>query len=851
MASKKKLLQAAAGSAGGAGLDVDEVFSTYLYEGTASSQVIENGIALGNSNDGGSANLYDQGGSNKITLPDSSDFAFGTGDFTIEYWVWHNIDSNSGNVLDMHYSQGTYVGRNSSNVLMYNIGGGVAAVTNGTLANSQWHHIAFAREGTNLRIFINGVLKQTVTNSHNFVSDGNAPTIGSYYTANGYSFDGYMSNFRLNKGTAVYTSAFTPSTSALTAVSGTVLLCLQNGSPFVDNSSSSHTITTNGNIRASEFGPFTGTSGEGGLVWLKERTSVGGLGWHSLFDTARGTSKYLSSNNTNAEGSSAGVTAFNSNGFTLGDTGLVNQNTGDFVSWTFRKAPKFFDVVTYSGTGSAQNISHNLGSVPGMIIIKNLDDTDYWAVYHRGADSSAPENYALALNETNARDSSNQYWNNTAPTSSVFTVGTNARTNNNGENYIAYLFAHNNNDGTFGPNQNEDIIKCGSYTGAGSTDVDVDLGFEPQWIMIKKSSASGDNWLILDSMRGTVTGGNDTRLFANLTNAEASNDYLDFTSTGFRITGTSGDVASSGETYIYMAIRRGPLAAPTDATKVFAIDYANGSDVPAFQSGFPIDMGLFKQVTGTGTFRISSRLTEGDYLETSETNAEQANSNYVYDYQNGFFAFAYSSAYLGWMWKRAPGYFDVVAYTGNATTRTINHNLGAVPEMMWVKQRDEARSWYVYHKDTGATKVLVLNETDAADTYNYYWNDTAPTSSVFTVASNFRVNKSGGTYIAYLFATVAGVSKVGSFSHTNETDTNVDCGFSSGARFILIKQTNDTGNWYVFDTVRGIVSGNDAGLFFNNTTAEQSADWIDPLASGFTVTGAAWGSGDYIFYAIA
>ena len=201
-------------------------------------------------------------------------------------------------------------------------------------------------------------------------------------------------------------------------------------------------------------------SNKGGMVWIKSRTNPGTGNFHHLVDSERGQSsgfhKALYSNGTEVENqypssSNGGVSSFNSNGFTVGpgsnSNHFLNASGYKYVSWTFRKQPKFFDVVTYTGTGSTQNISHNLGSVPGMIIIKDYSATNAWTVYHRGVDSSAPEDYSLNLGSDAARDDATSYFNDTAPTSSVFTVGTTARTNNSGSNYVAYLFAHNDGDG--------------------------------------------------------------------------------------------------------------------------------------------------------------------------------------------------------------------------------------------------------------------------------------------------------------------------------------------------------------------------------------------------------------------
>ena len=194
----------------------------------------------------------------------------------------------------------------------------------------------------------------------------------------------------------------------------------------------------------------------------------------------------------------------------------------------------------------------------------------------------------------------------------------------------------------------------------------------------------------------------------------------------------------------------------------------------------------------------------------------------------------------------------MIAYSGNSTAgRTVSHNLGVAPEMIWLKNRNYAQHWLVWHKAIANTEYLLLNATNAKATGTWAWNSTSPTATSFSVGNDPINNNSSYDYIAYLFATVAGVSKVGSFSHTYGSTTNVDCGFSSGARFVLWKRYDGSRHWEVFDTARGLVSGNDPYLRLSATTAEgTSYDFIDPLSSGFQV-GSTLGSGDFIFYAIA
>ena len=189
------------------------------------------------------------------------------------------------------------------------------------------------------------------------------------------------------------------------------------------------------------------------------------------------------------------------------------------------------------------------------------------------------------------------------------------------------------------------------------------------------------------------------------------------------------------------------------------------------------------------------------------------------------------------------------------------HNLGVAPEMMWIKCRSAVANWQVYHTGLDATnpshKYIQLNSTNAVADWDGAFGDTEPTDTNFYVgeASN-PTNLSGRQYIAYLFASLDGVSKVGSYTGTGST-LNIDCGFSSGARFVLIKRTDSNGDWMLFDTERGIVVGNDPFLMLNETNAENSGqDLVDPYSSGFTLTNSGNGNvngsgGSYIYYAIA
>jgi len=600
--------------------------------------------------------------------------------------------------------------------------------------------------------------------------------------------------------------------------------------------------------------------GEGGLVWTKTR-SVGDN--HRLADTERGAGNGLFTDLTSAESSTAtcGVDAFYSDGY-LSDYSDSYFNGEEIASWTFRKAPKFFDVVTYTGTGGATTVAHNLGTTVGSLIIKRTDTAQNWYVYHRGVNFGATQFPLLLLNTTAAASGNKELINSTEPTDAVFSVASDLNTS--GGTYVAYLFAHNDGDGGFGGEADADIIKCGSYSQSSASDVDVDLGFEPQFVIVKRSDDTSQ-WYILDEMRGFLAGSNSTSsrtLYANLTNAEA--DFtIQKTATGF--TWPSGQYGSGTQEYIYIAIRRGTKV-PESATEVFDV-YAGSDAYPTvITTGFTVDSLLGALRSGNSNNFISgSRLTGSKSLITSSTAAEgnglfSGTTNACFMRNDGILPSTFgSSNTVYYSWKRAPGYFDAVAFSGDGVAgRTVSHNLGVAPEMILIKMRSNIEDWAagVNFTDTNFNS-LKLNSSNGATTQNYAslynYFDGQPTESNITLSLVSVVNGSGEDYIAYLFASLAGVSKVGSYTG-NGTSQTIDCGFSSGARFILVKRTDSTGDWYVWDTERGIVAGNDPYLELNTTDAEvTSTDWVDPDNSGFIVNGTTINasSAEYIFYAVS
>jgi len=608
-------------------------------------------------------------------------------------------------------------------------------------------------------------------------------------------------------------------------------------------------------------------STKGGLVWQKGRVTQTFTSNHNLSDTARGVSKILRTNSTVAQQTTDSVTAFNSNGFTIGLDDTVNENAKTYVSWTFRKQPKFFDVVTYTGTGVARQISHSLNSVPGCIIVKRTDAAANWQVWHTSV--AAGGFGAMNLNTTAAAPSGNYVFRNASfQTSTEFGVDTDSTVNASGGTYVAYLFASSSSGG-FGLTGTDNVISCGSYTGNGSaTGPVVTLGYEPQWLMIKKTSNTG-NWQILDNMRGMPVGSADGTLQANLSNAESSVEYASSTATGFQITSTNTEVNTNAATYIYIAIRIGPMKVPTSGTSVFGLSARSGTGANATVTGGQTDDAVLVKNRGSAVDSLfSSRLTGTGYLVTSTTAAEVAAGTTIlqanpWDVMDGVkvgttstITNDSSSTFVNYLFKRASNFFDVVCYTGTGSATTQTHNLGVVPELMLFKQRSSANNWLVYNSTSGPTKYMNLNTTSADITGAQPFNNTAPTSTVFTVNTSGGINASGQTYVAYLFATLAGVSKVGSYTGNGTTQT-IDCGLTAGARFVLIKRTDSTGDWYVYDTARGMTTLTDPYWLTDSSAAEVATlGSVTTVSTGFAVNSTILAAinvnaGTYIFLAIA
>ena len=647
-------------------------YVAYLFAGGESTDATAQSVTLDSSGD-------------YLTSNTNANLSMGTGDYTVEGWF--RLRGSSFSTATGSEGCGLFMNSPGSGGLDTDYGGhifayhwpnsgltvGTAGAIGITPPKDQWFHLALTRSGTTVRAFYNGILKKTATNSTDHTGQNWA--IGGYFS-NTYLMEGDVSNFRVVKGTAVYTSSFRPPTKPLTSISGTSLLCC-NGSTVT--SATTGSVTSSGDPAASTDSPFDDPAG-----------------------------------------------------FVFGDS-------------------------------------------------------------------------------------------------------------------------------------KEGIIKCGSYVGTGSAGLEVNVGFEPQWLIMKTTTSStSENWFIFDSMRGQSTGLSDPAFYANTNGAEGVVNRIDLTPTGFKMTDGAADLNGTDRHFIYMAIRRpdGYVGKPAEVgTDVFTVvagtSAANGN--PTYISNGVRDFGVFRQPATTENWNSFSRLTQGTNIFLNGTNVEAALSVHQADFNNGMVDATASDVanYQGWLWKRHAG-FDVVTYTGGGAGTVVPHSLNAVPEMIWVKCRSGAHDWAVYHKGlNGGTNpeqdYLTLNSTDAeADNANR-WNDTAPSASHFTVGGANSVGDGSATYLAMLFTSVNGISKCGYYTGNGSTQTISGLGFSP--RFIIIKRTDSAANWLVFDTTRGWGSGNDPYLLLDSNAAQDGNYNMGSAESdGFSLindTNTNASSGKYIYYAHA
>ena len=822
------------------------------------------------------------------TTSSSSDFTFGTGDFTVEYWANYDdisasnsqrgdfqTSTTSGGVTTS-LSTGVINSFYPSGTLNFNVAGATAGVIAGIAAGT-WYHIAFVRENGSVRLYKDGILQATTSNTGNVTATYLA--IGGYYSAT-YFINGRMQDFRVYKGVAKYTSNFTlvaPGNPALQAGTDSLLDTPTNGDTASDTGAGGEVVGNYATLNPLAL-PGGGTLSDGNLKYLS------GGGWDPTSATIGVNSgkwywEYLFEG-TNME---CGITAHPNTDNWIGNyqESIGIGNGGDL----------------YLNGDGGTNPSGWSTIATGSIVGNELDlDNGTFRHYVNGVAQS----YA-----TQSLDTSLTWF----PAGSVY--ASSHLTYNFGQRGFAYQNAGTNRPSAdfkclTTANLPEPTIADGSkyfdtklYDGTGSALTISNYGFSPDLAWIKCRNATLGHNLV-----DTVRGANYT-LFSNTTGSESTQtDRLTaFTSDGFTL-GTNAAVNTSSNTHVAWAWDAGSsnttIAASALNSSVYDQSQTWSSGKDGDRSDYPVTnvfdaslttvgYGSVNQTitvtlpggsialtslrvradragTATGKFYVNgndytSQIASGTNWntitgETSITSigyASDTGSNFV-----GLYAVEVNGKQLvdyGVSVPNVPSIastvranpsagFSIVSYTGNLSgngSASVAHGLNAIPELIITKQRNSASRWPVQHKDLADNHLLVLNTTDASTSYPF-GDLTNKTSSIFSTNYTAGMNTNGDDFIAYCFAPVEGYSAMGSFLATGSADSAfVFTGFRP--RWILGKATSTTfatGDWFIYDTERETFNSQSKPIGANTSNVEDSGGYyyIDVLSNGFKIRGA-------------
>lgn len=637
--------------------------------------------------------------------------------------------------------------------------------------------------------------------------------------------------------------------------------------------------STNLNGTASNVTFKEGTKFSPDLLWIKNRDSASYS--HRLFDSVRGVDKTISSDATSAEydgGGSGYMSSFDSNGFTL-NSGNANTNasSNDYVSWCFNagtgsaaqnsdgtitstvkaNAGAGFSIVKWTGNGTnGATIGHGLSNSPEIIITKGLSNATSWVVGIGGISGFAVNDY-LTLT-TAAKGSLSTFYQ--AYSTDTFQVGVssaNEMNKNSSNDYISYCF-----------HSVDDYQKIGSYTGATPSQPIVETGFQPAFIMIKRTDTAGYNWNIYDNERDSVNP-NEAYLEANTSDAEATGRGINFLSNGFQLYGTSAGINASGGTYIYLAIAADPdITQPTQANSFDVVTYTGNGSSQDIETDFKPDLVWIKNRNSTQSHRLYDSIRGANLQLSSNQTAAEGNSGGLTSFNsNGFSLDNWSSVntnsntYVAWCWKAADhddslpainttgtidslvsanqnAGFSIVKYRGTGSVgATVGHGLSSAPELYIIKETSAADDWMTIAKIGSSYQRAKLNTTDAFSTaMSGVTNSVDPTSTVITLGNSGSVNQSGQNYIAYFFHSVTGHSKIGTYSGTGSAGNAQNIGFAP--RFVMVKSySGGTSNWAIFDTSRDGFK-----LNANDNSADYADVRVDLTSTGFQFTGSAYNS---------
>ena len=812
--------------------------------------------------------------------------------FTYSFWVKRCVSGNRDEILDTPSSTGFYLYFDNDGYIKINDNTQNIFTSNGQYRDpSAWMQVVVNNNGSTFNLYVNGALDKTASITTKLYSG--AIEIGSDHSTDAPDY--YLADVQLVDGQALAPTDFGETRSSdgvwvakeYSGTYGTNGFHLN----FSDSSTnealgfdSAPTIGDTDPKKGFDVITYTGTGAIqniGGLnfepdfVWIKNRTDSSAAE-HRLIDTVRGATNVLYSNLTNGESTEgASLTTFNPDGFTVGSGNYVNGSSDDMVAWCWRAGGPAvantngsinsqvsanndygFSIVSYSGTGSNATVGHGLSSAPKWILVKDRSQSTGFAVYHDAIGTST-NNY-IELHSTGAAGQDDTAFQDTAPTSSVFSIGTKAAVNESGDDFIAYCWS-----------EVSGFSKFSSFTGSGTTAKTITTGFKPAFVILRSANQTA-NWVVLDRERGSswLEADGDAAENSN------SNQQITFENDGFTVSG--GKFNADGQTMIYMAFADRPgnhfdvnnivtnEGLTTSKSQFDIVTYTGTGSSQSLSLSFQPDLIWCK----TRSNAVDHKLVDSvrgltKVQEPNNARVDSTDSNGITATSATGFTVGSSSdfntsgrTYAAWCWKaggtavsntdgsiassvsaNAQYGFSIVSYTGTGSAATIGHGLSSTPKMILVKPTSASGSWQTFHVGIGNTGSTHLNSVAGVDTASSYWNNTDPTSSVFTVGSSNTVNQSGTTFIAYCFANVPGYQRIGSV----ETGSNpvVITGFKP--RFLLTKKIQGSEHWFMHDSQRDTNDDDNRTTFeANNSNAEEtggSARKVVFLNDGFQLVG--------------
>ncbi len=671
---------------------------------------------------------------------------------------------------------------------------------------------------------------------------------------------------------ATATGAITGTAGSVSASTTTTFSITATDDENQTSSARSFNITVTPDVPSNHFTPVIwsgngsstrsiSTGFESDMIWIKSRNYVNN---HFLIDSVRGkdggtTYENVYPNTNSPQANDSGITAIGSTSFTTGNSRFASN---DWVAWAWKAggAPVAntdgtitsqvsanttlgFSISKYTGNGtSGATFGHGLGSQVNISMVKRTDSAGYWYIYS----SFLSANNNLYLNTSDAQQPDGVMLGGNTTTVSI---SASSSVNASGGEYIAYNFA-----------SKPGFSKVGSYTGTGASGNLVVTGFEPAFIMIKSTSSSNTAWNMWDNKRTPYD-----MLRANTNEAEfAGPGRIQFFANGFQLLDADASRNSTGGNYIYLAFAAdGSTTTPSLANSFATEIYSGTNSNHSITTGFKPDLIWMKNRSISANHALFDSVRGTEILYSNLTNAQSSWDSPTFD-SNGFtlsgnnasssLQNASGSNYVSWNWKagglasintdgtitslvsanQAAG-FSVVKYNGNSNSGTVGHGLSQTPELFFIKTLSMSAQWLAINTSSQTGGYLSLTDSFTTTRYNAWLNNANPTNTIIPLGA---YNYVSGDMIMYCFTSIAGYSKVGSYTGNGSTSgPTITTGFEPG--FLMIKKTNGTAPWFIFDSARNPSNNRNKFLNPNEATTEGvggSSDYVSFNSTNFTLT---------------